>query len=139
VCNLRWIKDLTTTCIDFSSCRLESGAIYCIAAIFLLIAASQDNMDIFTVGFAVEQQLLVSSDHSRVVTSIHFICLTDHNTNVHTGVCWSQGYSRAPNGNHRPSICQPGPSLPLGHTCSAAISAFAGTRHQTAGNGREVQ
>ncbi|KAJ7710101.1 hypothetical protein B0H14DRAFT_3022275 [Mycena olivaceomarginata] len=38
---------------------LESGAIYCIAAIFLLIAASQDNMDIFTVGFAVEQQLLI--------------------------------------------------------------------------------
>ncbi|KAJ6478285.1 hypothetical protein C8R45DRAFT_1006953 [Mycena sanguinolenta] len=38
---------------------LESGAIYCIAALFLLIAASQDNMDIFTVGFAVEQQLLI--------------------------------------------------------------------------------
>ncbi|KAJ7873957.1 hypothetical protein B0H13DRAFT_2552114 [Mycena leptocephala] len=38
---------------------LESGAIYCIAALFLLIAASQDNMNIFTVGFAIEQQLLI--------------------------------------------------------------------------------
>jgi hypothetical protein len=93
VCNLRWINDLTTTRIDFGSCRLESGAIYCIAALFLLIAASQDNMNIFTVGFAIEQQLLVSSNHSRVVTSIHLICLTDHNTNAYTGVCWPQGYS----------------------------------------------
>ncbi|KAJ7871916.1 hypothetical protein B0H13DRAFT_2280347 [Mycena leptocephala] len=37
---------------------LESGAIYCIAALFLLIAASQNNMEIFSIGFSVEQQLL---------------------------------------------------------------------------------
>ncbi|KAF7333857.1 hypothetical protein MVEN_02342700 [Mycena venus] len=37
---------------------LESSAIYCIAALFLLVAASQNNMEIFSIGFSIEQQLL---------------------------------------------------------------------------------
>ncbi|KAF7340756.1 hypothetical protein MSAN_02104100 [Mycena sanguinolenta] len=35
---------------------LESGAIYCVAVIFLLIAGSQNNLEVFDIGYAVGQQ-----------------------------------------------------------------------------------
>ncbi|KAJ7203236.1 hypothetical protein B0H12DRAFT_1283803 [Mycena haematopus] len=35
---------------------LESGAIYCVAVIFLLIAASRNNFEVFEIGYAIGQQ-----------------------------------------------------------------------------------
>ncbi|KAJ6510921.1 hypothetical protein C8R45DRAFT_1089051 [Mycena sanguinolenta] len=35
---------------------LESGAIYCVAVVFLLIAASQDNFEAVSIGYAIGQQ-----------------------------------------------------------------------------------
>jgi hypothetical protein len=42
--------------------RLESGAIYCITAIFLVITASLDDLEIFNTGVAIAGQIIVSED-----------------------------------------------------------------------------
>jgi hypothetical protein len=54
--------------------RLESGAIYCITAIFLVIIASQYEPEIYNIGIGIGlgiglgigEQLIVSISHSRL-------------------------------------------------------------------------
>ncbi|KAJ7328704.1 hypothetical protein DFH08DRAFT_815478 [Mycena albidolilacea] len=38
---------------------LESGAIYCVVAIFVLVAASQNDLEVFDIGYAIGQQMLI--------------------------------------------------------------------------------
>ncbi|KAJ7933023.1 hypothetical protein B0H13DRAFT_2307302 [Mycena leptocephala] len=47
--------------------KLESGAIYCIGAIFLIITVSLHDSEIYDIGIGITQQLMVSSDSFRLI------------------------------------------------------------------------
>jgi hypothetical protein len=47
--------------------RLESGAIYCITAIFLVITAALYDEEIYNAGSGIAQQLIVSPGHFSLI------------------------------------------------------------------------
>jgi hypothetical protein len=46
--------------------RLESGAIYCLAAIFIAVTVSLDDPNIYNIGIGIAQQLIVSPGSFRL-------------------------------------------------------------------------
>jgi hypothetical protein len=46
--------------------RLESGAIYCLAVIFLVVAVSLNDLEFYYIGLGIAEQLIVSIGHSRL-------------------------------------------------------------------------
>ncbi|KAJ7913181.1 hypothetical protein B0H13DRAFT_2470986 [Mycena leptocephala] len=45
---------------------LESGAIYCLAVIFLVVAVSLNDLEFYYIGLGIAEQLIVSIGHSRL-------------------------------------------------------------------------
>ncbi|KAJ7798211.1 hypothetical protein B0H13DRAFT_1933775 [Mycena leptocephala] len=70
--------------------RLESGAIYCLASIFLLVTISRNDPRIFDIAIGIGQQLIVSPGNFRRAVYPAYLP-PEHNTHVHTGIAFRSG------------------------------------------------